>query len=150
MFRYAQHNFEEAIEDLFAALHSIEAGQEEKEEKRDGRQQNNTDNTDNHGTGGGEGGRKEGGQKDTGEEDKEDEEETTIVVSEINRYLGYSFANRYAAYTFMIHVGCTRRVTSSTDQIVTIHACICLYNFECCIYTFIRPFLYFYLMFEYK
>ena len=142
MFRYAQHNFEEAIEDLFAALHSIEAGQEEKEEKRDGRQQNNTDSTDNHGTGGGEGGRKEGGQKDRGEEDKEDEEETTIVVSEINRYLGYSFANRYVAYTFMLHVGCTRRVTFSTDQIVTIHACICLYNFECCIYTTIFIFLF--------
>ena len=115
-------------------MHSIEAGQEEKEEKRDGRQQNNTDNT--------EGGHKEGGQKDTGEEDKEDEEETTIVVSEINRYLGYSFANRYVAYTFMLHVGCTRRVTSSTDQIVKIHACLCLYNFECCIYTSIFIFLF--------
>jgi hypothetical protein len=48
-------------------------------------------------------------------------------------------------YVFIVHVGRTRCVTSSTDQIMKTHACITL-GVE-----FIRAcILYFYFMFEYK
>ena len=43
-----------------------------------------------------------------------------------NRLLSGGQKARYVKSVFMIHVGCTRWVTSSTDNIMKIHACITL------------------------
>jgi len=43
-----------------------------------------------------------------------------------NRLLSGGQKARYVKSVFMIHVGCTRWVNSSTDNIMKIHACITL------------------------
>jgi hypothetical protein len=52
-----------------------------------------------------------------------------------NRLLSGGQKARYVTSVFMIHVGCTRCVTSSNFQYRQHYENTCLYHFDCCMYT---------------